>query len=108
MSSDPGGPMTIPTIVPARSCASRLGGEKLAEEQIETLRRGVPRIATFDQRPPFFSQTASELRVVEDAPDRLGERRGVVRQQEVAVVLDADALRAERGRDHGPGHRHRL
>src|SRR5262245_43804795 len=83
----------------------RLCGEQLAEEHVETLRDGVPGIVAFDERSTFFSQTASQVGVVEGPSDRSGEGGGVVREQDVAVVLDADSLRADRSGDHGLLHR---
>ena len=71
----------------ARICAGDLRSENLAEEQVESLCGGVPRVATFDQRPPLSTQTVRELRIIEHSRDGSRERPGVVRDKQLALRL---------------------
>ena len=77
-------------------------------ERPESRAGPLPRVLVDDELPPGVPERPTEVGVVEEADDRVGEVLGGVRDEKVLAVLDADPLAADHGRNHRGADREAL
>jgi len=92
---------------PAEEAEPPLADDPLVERP-ESRAGPLPRVLVDDELPPGVPERPTEVGVVEEADDGVGEVLGGVGDEKVLAILDADSLAADNGRNHRGADREAL